>query len=85
VEKEEFGANSAQLDKAKLCVAPKALDAVDVVLAPGKFVFVVMNAMVFVATQKQAIIAKPPIGVDGCFGEHLAFDNRLAAQLWSSF
>ncbi len=52
MKEEEFPANAPQLEEAKLGVAPKALDPVDMVLAAGKFVFVVMNAPVFVATQE---------------------------------
>ena len=40
VEKEELRANAAQFEEAKLGVAPKALDPVDVVLAASELVFV---------------------------------------------
>jgi len=38
VKKEEFRAHAAQLEEAELGVAPKALDAVDVVFAADKLV-----------------------------------------------
>jgi len=77
VKKEEFLADSAQFSKAKLRIAPKALNAIDVVLAPGKLVFVMVDASVFVAAKKQTVVAEPAIGVNRCLGKHLAFDNRL--------
>jgi len=69
--------NATQLDEAELGVTPKALDPVDVVLAADELVFVVMNAPVFVTTQEPAVVAEPPIGVDGGLGKHLSLDDRL--------
>ena len=69
MEKEELWANATQLDEAKLGVAPKAFDPVDVVLAAGKLVLVVVNASVFVTAQEQAIVAEPPVGIDGGLGK----------------
>src|SRR5450759_1791083 len=77
VKKEEFRANAAQLDEAELGVAPKALDAVNVVFAAGKLVFVVMNAPVFVTAQEPAVVAEPTVGIDGRLGKHLSLDDRL--------
>src|SRR5450432_2001438 len=77
VKKEELRAHAAQLEEAELGVAPKALDAVDVVFAADKLVFVVMNAAVFVTAQEQAVVAKPTVGIDGCLGKHLSLDDRL--------
>ncbi len=77
MKKEEFLANTTQFKEAKLGVAPKALDPVDMVFAAGELVFVVMNAPVFVATQEQAVVAEPAVGIDGGFGKHLSFDDRL--------
>ena len=77
VKKEELRAHAAQLNEAELGVAPKALDAVDVVFAAGKLVFVVMNAPVFVTAQEQAIVAEPTVGIDGRPGKHLSPNNRL--------
>jgi hypothetical protein len=77
MEKEELRTNATQLDEAKLGVAPKALDPVDVVLAAGKLVFVVMNAPVFVTAQEQAVIAEPAVGIDGGLGKQLSLDDRL--------
>src|SRR5471030_563832 len=77
MEEEELGSDATQLDEAKLGVAPEALDAVDVVLATGELVFMVMNAPVFVTAQKQAVITEPSVGIDRGFGKHLSLDDRL--------
>lgn len=77
MKEEEFPAHAAQLEEAKLGVAPKALDPVDVVFATGELVLMVMNAPMLVAAQEQAIVTEPSLSVDGGFGKHLAFDDRL--------
>src|SRR2546428_201402 len=77
MEKEELRTNATQLDETKLGVAPKALDPVDVILAAGELVFVVVNAPMFVTAQEQAIVAEPAVGIDGRLGKHLSLDNRL--------
>jgi hypothetical protein len=77
MEKEELRANPAPLDEAKLGVAPEALDPVDGILAAGKLVFVAGNAPVFVTAQEQAIVAEPAVGLNGGWGKHLSFDDRL--------
>ena len=51
VEEKAFLAHAAQFEEAELGVAPKAFDPVDVVFAAGELVFVVMDAMVFVALE----------------------------------
>jgi len=45
VEKEAILAYAAELEEAELGVAPKAFDPVDVILAAGKLVLVMMNAV----------------------------------------
>lgn len=77
VEEEEFRTNAAQFDKAELGITPEAFDSVDVVLAAGELVFMVMNAPVFITTKQQAVIAEPSVGVDRGLGKHLSFDDRL--------
>ena len=77
VKQEKLLAHTPQFGEAELGKAPEALDAVDVVLAPGKLVFVVENAVVFVAAQKQPVVAEPAVGVHGGHGKHLALDDRL--------
>ncbi len=72
VETEEFLANAPQFDEAKLGVAPEALDPVDVIFSAGEFIFMVVNAMVFVTAQHEAVIGLPAIGINGGLGKHLA-------------
>ena len=76
VEDEVFGADAAQLGEAQLGEAPEAFDPVDVVLAAGELVFVMMNAVVFVAAEHEAVVGLPAVGIDGGCGEHLALDDR---------
>ena len=83
VEKEELLANAAQLDEAKLGVAPEALDPVDVIFSAGEFILMVMNAMVFVTAQHEAVVSLPAIGIDGGLGQHPALDDRLQLCLGS--
>jgi hypothetical protein len=59
MKEEEFGTNATQLDEAKLGIAPKALDSIDVVLAAGELVFMMVNAPVLVTAQEQAVITEP--------------------------
>ena len=73
---EVFGPNAAKFCHAQLGEAPKAFDAVDVVFAAGKFIFVVMNAMMFIAVENKAVVALPAVGIDGGGRKHLTFYNR---------
>ena len=61
VPKEKLPSHAALFDEAEFGKAPKTLDAVDVVFSTGELVFVVMGAVVFVAAQKQAIVAEPAV------------------------
>ena len=54
VKQEELLAHAPQFGEAELGKAPEALDAVDVVPATGELVFVVEDAVMFVAAQKAA-------------------------------
>ncbi len=65
MKQEKLLSHTTQFGEAKLGKTPEAFDAVDVVLAPGELVFVVEDAMVLVAAQEQAVVAEPPVGVDG--------------------
>ena len=77
MKEEELRTDSTEFDEAKFGIAPKALDPVHMVFTARKFVLVVVDAPVFVAAQQQAVIAEPAVGVDGGFGKHLTFDDRL--------
>src|SRR5438094_3765895 len=77
MKEEELMSDSTKLNETKFGIAPKALDAVDVIFPTGEFVVVMVNAPVLVATQHQAIIPEPAIGIDRGFGKHLSLDDRL--------
>ena len=77
MEEEELWSDAAQFDEAKLGVAPKALNAVDVIFATGELVFMMMNAAVFVTAKEQAVITEPSVGIDRGFGKNLSLDDRL--------
>ena len=85
VEVEELVANAPQLDEAELSIAPEALDPVDVIFSASELIFMVMNAMVFVTAQDEAVVSLPPIGIEGGFGKHLALDEKAPVLPWSSF
>ena len=68
--------HSAQFCKAELRIAPKALNAIDVVLSSGEFVLVMVDAVVFVTVAHQAVIRSPAVGVDRAFTEHFPLDDR---------
>ena len=76
VEEEALLAHAAQFEEAKLGVAPKAFDAVDVIFAAGELILVMMNAVVFVAFEHQASVGFPPVGVDVGSFKHPAGDDR---------
>ena len=76
VEDEEFGADAAELGEAQLGEAPEAFDAVDVVLSARELVLVMMDAVVLVAAQHQAVVGLPAVGINGGFRKHLSLYNR---------
>jgi hypothetical protein len=69
VKKKKCLADPALCDEAKFDVAPEALDAVDVIFAAGKLVFVMVNASMFITAQEKAVVPEPAIGVNGRSGE----------------
>ena len=60
VEEEAILAHTAQFEETELGVAPKTFNPVDVVLAAGELVFVVMNAVVLVAFEDQSVVGFQP-------------------------
>jgi len=77
VGKEVAFMQAAHLGHAEFGEAPERFDAVDVVLATGELVFVVMDAVMPVAVEHQAVVGSPAIRVDGAAGQHLTFDDGL--------
>ena len=64
MDKEPVPADALELGEARLGEAPEALDAVDMVPAPGELVLVVEDAVVPVAVADQPVVGLPPVGVD---------------------
>ncbi len=77
VEEEELRADSPELDETEFGVTPKAFDAVDMILSTRKLIVVMVDAAVFVASQHQAVVPEPAVGIDRGCGKHLSFDDRL--------
>ncbi len=67
VEKEGHGANAAKSGQAGFGVAPERLDAIDVAAPPGEFVGAMVNQVMFVAFENQAVVSAPSIGKDDGF------------------
>ena len=76
VEEEAIFANAAQFKEAEFGVAPKGFDAVDVVFAACELVLVMMDAVVFVALEDEAVVSLPSVGVDVGAFEDAPDDNR---------
>ena len=69
---------SSELCQTHFSNALEVFNSVDMGLTVCKFVVSVLNPMMFFVTQvNQAIIAFPPIGVDGALQVYLAPDHRL--------
>ena len=61
VGKEGIGADTAQSGQAGFGVAPERLNAIDVAAPPGEFVGAMMNPIMLVAFENQAVIYTPSI------------------------
>ena len=76
VEEKVVGPDAAQFGEAQLGEAPEALDAIDVIPAARELVLMMVDAVMLVATQNQAVIRLPAVGINGGLGKHLAPDDR---------
>ena len=65
VERELGGAHAALFGEPRFGKAPEGFDAVDVALASGKFVFMMMHSMMFKPIPDQPVLGLPAIRVDG--------------------
>ena len=68
VGEEGVGANAAQPRQTSFGITPKRFDSVDVAASPSKFIFAMVDSVVFVAFKNQTIISTPTIGEDCAFG-----------------
>ena len=76
VEEEAFLADAAKFEEAEFGVAPEGFDAVDVIFATGELVLMMMDGMVFVALETEAVVSLPAVCVDVGAFEHTPDDNR---------
>ena len=76
VKDEVIETDAPELCETQFGETPKGFDAVDVVFSTGELVFMMMNPMVFVAAQDEAVVGLPAIGINGGFGKHLPLHNR---------
>ena len=64
MEGEVIWRDAMKFGEAQFGETPKALGTVDAVLATGELIFVMMNAMMFAAVEKEAVMGLPAIGMD---------------------
>ena len=67
VGKEGNGANAAKPCQTGFCVAPERLNAIDVAAPPGEFIGAVVNPIMLVAFENQAVVSAPPVGENDAF------------------
>ena len=68
VGEEGVGANAAQPRQSSFGITPKRFNAVDVAASPGKFIFAMVDSVVFIALKNQSIISTPTIGENRALG-----------------
>ena len=67
VGKEGIGADAAQSGQTGFGVAPERLNAIDVASSPGEFIGAVVNPIMLVACENQAVVSAPPVGENDAF------------------
>ena len=74
---EVLPANAAKFCQAQFGVALReGLNAVDMTTVSGKFIVVMVDAMVLIAFHHQSVVGAPAIGVDRALaGKHLTADH----------
>ena len=75
VDEEHVFSDAAKLGHSEFSKAPEGFNAVDMVLPPGKFVFMVMNAMVSKTAGHQAIVGFPAVGINVALGKDVSLEN----------
>ena len=67
VGKEGIGADAAQSGQTGFGVAPERLNAIDVASSPGEFIGAVVNPIMLVAFENQAVVSAPTVGENDAF------------------
>ena len=67
VGKEGIGADAAQSGQTDFGVAPERLNTIDVASSPGEFIGAVVNPIMLVAFENQAVVSAPPVGENDAF------------------
>ena len=85
VEEKVVGTDSTQFSEAQFGEAPEAFDAIDVIFAARELILMMMNAVMLVATQDEAVIGLKAVGINGGLGKHLPLDDRHQCLLGAVF
>ena len=85
VEEKVLSTNATQFGEAQFGKAPEALDAIDVIFAAGKLVLMMVDTVMLVTAQDEAVIGLPAVGINGGLGKHLALDDRHQCLLGAVF
>ena len=85
VEEKVLGPDAAPFGEAQFGKAPEAFAAMDVIFAAGKLVLMMVDAGMLVATQHEAVIGLPAVGIDRGRGKHLPLDERQQCSLGAVF
>ena len=72
VEEKVLGTDAAQFGETQFGKAPEALDAVDVIFAASELVLVMVDAVMFVTAQDEAVIGLPTVGINAGLGMSLS-------------
>ena len=77
VDEEAIPTHAVEFGEPGLGEAPEAFDAIDVVLASGELVGLMIDAMVAIAGSDQAVVSKPAVGIHIAFAQHMPVDDGL--------
>ena len=67
VGKEGIGADASQSGQTGFGVTPERFDAIDMAASPGEFIGAVVNPIMLVAFENQAVVSAPPVGENDAF------------------
>jgi hypothetical protein len=67
VGKEGIGADASQSGQTGFGIAPERFNAIDMAASPGEFIGTMVNPIMFVAFENQAVVSAPPVGENDAF------------------